>query len=185
MIPLATSWISSWFIEFAELIHWIFHWLYWIVYPAKGSDEKINFSTTSGNEFVVRHGVFLVTLLHKYFVTIHSIQQKSFWEIGLVWFILYCIYTEDRRENPFSNLKPMPCDLKPSSLISELWLDSFHSLFFSKSIISVHFSPALVAKVNTELDMEHNHWKLTDDYKWWCADISLETLSNPRNPVYG
>ena len=56
--------------------------------------------------------------------------------------------------------------------------------FFSKSIISVHFSPALVAKVNTELDTEHNHWKLTDDYKWWCADISLETESNPRNSMY-
>ena len=42
----------------------------------------------------------------------------------------------------------------------------------------------MVAKVNTELDVDHNHWKVTDDYKYWCADISLDVESNPRNSMY-
>ncbi len=42
----------------------------------------------------------------------------------------------------------------------------------------------MVARVNTELDMDLNHWRLTEDYKWWCADIPLEVQNNPRSSMY-
>ena len=64
---------------------------------------------------------------------------KVVWENALFWFVLHCIFTEERHESPFSNLKPMQCDLKPSSLISGLWHDSCHS-FFSVNRSSVSTS---------------------------------------------
>ncbi len=56
--------------------------------------------------------------------------------------------------------------------------------FFSPSVLSIHFSPTIVAKVNTILNMTQNQWVFAGDYKWWCADISLGQPSNPRSSLY-